>query len=72
VKADVIEGKAVQEQMSLEEYDCNNARQRLLSLIKYDSEGKPLDSIEPEKPSWSYVIPETVGERLMKKVCSYK
>jgi hypothetical protein len=69
---DKVDDATVREVLSLVEYRCDEGRSRLLSLIKYDSDGKVLDVFEPEKPVWGYVTPESIGEAQMKKACAIK
>jgi hypothetical protein len=65
-----IGDKTVTENLMLIEYQCGEERGRTLSLTKYDADGDVLDVIEPERPSWSYVNPDSIGERQMGKACA--
>jgi hypothetical protein len=57
---------------NLYEYDCDEKKFRLLSGTEYDEENDVIatwESKSSENGEWSYVIPETVGESVLKYVC---
>ena len=56
----------------IEEIDCNQERIRLLSLTTYDIDEKPMHSSDYSNAGWSYIIPGSVGETIMQKICNSK
>jgi Surface-adhesin protein E len=59
---------------ALNEYDCAEERQRVLALVEYSNNmgrGKLVytDSITGE---WSQIVPETVGQTMLKLACGNK
>jgi len=55
--------------LELHEYDCTKGEVRVLSQIDYDEIGNVLDSTTYRKPSWDYIVPDSVGASLSKAVC---
>ncbi|GEM_PF-3148382 len=57
----------------LEETDCKEQRTRLLGFSKYSVSGELLETDSSTRtPTWSYVIPETIGEDILQMVCGVK
>lgn len=59
--------------LQLNDYDCENLRSKLLSVVYYDSEGNVVKSIDSKDflTEWTYIIPETIGETIINKVCEF-
>ncbi len=57
--------------IQLFEFDCKNSKSKLLSRTFYSSKGGVIfgNDIEPFDTDWEMVIPESVGESLLNKVC---
>jgi hypothetical protein len=55
--------------LSLQEIDCKKKRVRLFSLTKYDTDGKIIFVHSYDKPLWDYIEPNTMPDKLRKKVC---
>jgi len=53
----------------LSEIDCKKKTERILSVTLYDTDGNVLFSRNYDKREWSYVIPDSRGDILLKKVC---
>jgi hypothetical protein len=53
----------------LSENDCKNHRQRLLSHISYDTNGKVMSSITIGDPQWINIVPDSKGDTLQKQAC---
>jgi hypothetical protein len=49
--------------------DCKKQMMNLLSVVRYDTNGKVMYSKDIEKPEWDHIIPDTVMDTLQKKVC---
>ncbi len=58
------------EALDLAEFDCVDGRCRVIQSVEYYRDGHTMGSDEPGK--WSYVVPETVFETIMKRVCASK
>lgn len=53
----------------LEEFDCLERKCRTL-LVGYYSRGDLLiESLNVEKPNWTFLLPETIDEELYNVVC---
>lgn len=57
------------EEWGLSEIDCKKKTERILSVTLYDTDGNVLFSRNYDKREWSYVIPDSRGDILLKKVC---
>lgn len=58
-------------EVDLAEYDCSEKRNRLLSYVFYNSKGSVVSDYEFEdyETKWNTVVPESIGEMLLNKVC---
>ena len=54
------------------EVDCKNQRYNILSIIRYNKDGKVLFSENVNKSEWNYVTPNSNGSIFIKKVCPVK
>jgi len=55
---------------TLVEVECKKQRRRILFIIDTDKDRKKLFSEDNNKPEWSYIIPDSLGEELfLKTVC---
>jgi hypothetical protein len=53
----------------LSQYDCERGRNRVLQVTSYTSDGNVDQSIDlPGR--WSYVVPDSVGEILLRRACT--
>lgn len=59
----------IEKSIELTEFHCSERKIRKLQTTKYDSNDKVLSSISSESSSWSFVIPDTIGERLLEIFC---
>jgi len=57
------------EEMSLIGIDCKKQMGRVLSINKYDTDGKELLSTQFDNPEWKYIVPDSRWDALRKKVC---
>jgi hypothetical protein len=68
-----IKGKRYKnvKQLSLVIFDCENRRLQYTSLIQYSSTGEVLQRIQLEEyeRKWVDVVPDTISEQLLDKVC---
>ena len=70
-----IRGKKVQYKNGYElwlmNFDCSSQRLKFLSTHSYDSKGKAVKQLDEYDGGfdWGDVIPDSVGEFLLKKVC---
>ncbi len=57
--------------IDLHEYDCNGKQMQLLSYVYYSSNGTPVHSatLASYEVEWIDVIPDSIGEMLLEKVC---
>jgi len=53
----------------LGEIDCNKQMINISSINHYDTNGKILHSESYDEPEWNYIIPNSNGGLLLKKVC---
>ncbi len=53
----------------LNEVDCARQRFRILSVVRYDSDGKILSSQNLNESAWQPAVPKTNGGIFYKKVC---
>ncbi|MGB5218137.1 MAG: surface-adhesin E family protein [Smithella sp.] len=53
----------------LNEVDCGKQRFRIVSIVRYDSDGKILYSQNVNESVWQPVVPNTNGGIFYKKVC---
>ena len=57
-------------QQYLIEEDCKNHRYKILFVVNYDKDGNVIHSEKNNKrEEWEYIVPDTNGETLKKKVC---
>ena len=54
--------------VSLGDIDCNKRMKQTLSLTRYDTDNKVLNSWNYDR-KWEYIVPESQGDKLRKKVC---
>lgn len=72
-KKEEIDGKTYYnvEELALEKFDCKTSRFLPVSLVKYDSQGKVLQSSDFSKfTEWADIVPETFLELKFNFVCS--
>jgi hypothetical protein len=57
--------------IELMEYDCGNSKSRVLSRTVYSAKGGVIanNDIDPNFSDWEYIIPDSVGETMIKDVC---
>ncbi|MHB8138000.1 MAG: surface-adhesin E family protein [Smithellaceae bacterium] len=55
--------------LPLYQIDCRNKKLQILSNIQYDNGGMVLHSGSYDKQKWDYIVPDSTGEVLLKKVC---
>ena len=55
--------------IELSEFDCENSKSRVLSRIAYTSKGGVIMSEDLQYSDWNFIIPESVGETILNKVC---
>jgi len=55
--------------ISLCQIDCNNKMIQILSVTEYDINGKVLSSVDNNNPKWKYIVLDSMGDSLRKKVC---
>jgi hypothetical protein len=53
----------------LDEYNCTKGEGRVLSQVDYDEKGNVIDSTSYRNPGWDYVVPNSIGESLLRAVC---
>jgi hypothetical protein len=58
--------------MILNEVDCSNHTFKLIKMVNYNDEGKILDDFDNPNPETQKIIPTSVSELLIKKVCPEK
>lgn len=58
--------------LELVEMNCSKRQMRCLISIDYDEQGEVLGSRNTPKAEWDDVIPESIGETMLEKVCSYQ
>lgn len=51
------------------EIDCKKRTIQMLSIIQYDMDDRVLHSGSYHQPIWNYIIPDSDGDNLRKKVC---
>ena len=49
--------------------DCKKQMMNLVSVFRYDKNGKVMYSNYIEEPEWNYIIPNSLMDALRKKVC---
>lgn len=57
--------------IELTEFDCNSSKMRTLSRTAYSATGSVIvgNTINADFADWDYIIPDSVGETLLGKVC---
>ena len=58
--------------LNLFEIDCENKKNRILSVKDYDKKGNGLQTVTIENYSWDYVAPGTIIDNLFKEICPKK
>lgn len=58
--------------LELNEYNCATGQGRVLARIDYDATGNVIDSLQYKMPSWTYVVPDSIGDSLSRKLCKFK
>jgi hypothetical protein len=53
----------------LYELDCNQKKERILSINDYDTDGMVLYSGDTEEKEWKYIVPGSMGDTITKEVC---
>ena len=56
--------------LTLYEFNCTKAETRILSTVDYDEAGQVIDSTSYKNSAWDYVVPDSIGESMLKTVCS--
>lgn len=51
------------------EVDCKNSKVKFLTTTLYNSRGNVIDTYEDSYPEFEYVIPDTVMETVLEKIC---
>ncbi|HEY6328752.1 MAG TPA: surface-adhesin E family protein [Blastocatellia bacterium] len=64
-----VDGKKVAQDVALEECDCNERRQRILSSVYYDAAGDALYS-DDQPAEWAYAVPDSIAETYLSFICS--
>lgn len=54
------------------EIDCAKNRMNITQRVYFDKEGKVIESYKQEKPIWLEVLPESIGEAIVKEICKLK
>ena len=54
---------------TLYEIDCKNKRDRVLSVVIYDAEGRIILADSFGNPKWEYIVPGSIGDSFRKEVC---
>jgi len=55
--------------LELGEYHCTRSEGRLLSRVDYDVKGNVIDSASYRNPPWDYIVPNSIGESILKVIC---
>lgn len=57
--------------LQLKEYNCTQRQTNIISQTVYNSQGKIIDSFQFQdyEQKWTDVIPESIGEAVLDKVC---
>ncbi len=58
--------------LELDEYNCTKGEGRVLSHLDYDDKGNVIDSTTYKNPDWTYIVPNSIGESLLRAVCKQK
>jgi hypothetical protein len=53
----------------LKEVDCINNTYKIIKIVDYNDEGKMLDDIDYPNPKIRQILPGSMGEKLLMKVC---
>lgn len=67
----LIDGKRASYALDQWEFDCNDQRMKNLRVISYDRDGRVISDYASPYPSWSEVVPDSVGETILLEVCRY-
>jgi len=54
------------------EYDCSAKKERLRQIIDYTKEGEVIENFTWDNHEWDGMVPETVGETIINKICELK
>jgi hypothetical protein len=57
--------------LQLQEFNCRERRSRTHSSMRYDVGSKYLGGVQDAAPTWFDVIPDSIGESILDKVCLY-
>ncbi|MFL5739906.1 MAG: surface-adhesin E family protein [Flavisolibacter sp.] len=60
------------ESKNLWEFDCKEQSVRVISTNTYDVLGKLLATASSQNQPWSYIVPGSIGETMMKAACQLK
>ena len=63
------QGQALGHVLTLGEFNCREAKGRSLSMIIYDIKGKRVAGSPGGASEWSYIVPDSLYDRLSKQVC---
>jgi hypothetical protein len=57
--------------LMLQQFDCKNKKHKILSVVYYNSAGKVIETASYDEYvyGWDDVVPETMGEIILNKVC---
>lgn len=58
--------------LNLEEFDCKTKRVRTVKTYYYDRNGNCIDEYAPQEIEWSIIVPTSVYESVLKRICSSK
>ncbi len=57
--------------LRVEEINCSKRKKRITHLYYFNTSGKIIEHVDGSNAEWSNIIPETYGETLIAKICSY-
>ncbi len=55
-----------------EKYDCITKRSCIIEYIDYNSKGEKLENVKGTVETWDDVIPDSVGDAILTKLCELK
>ncbi len=53
-------------------FDCKRLKTSIVSIVSYNSQGGMLSSDELPYDEWHNVVPDSVGEQILSKICNAK
>lgn len=56
----------------LDEYNCTKGEGRVLSQVDYDDKGNVIDSTTYRNPGWDYIVPNSIGESILRAACKQR